>query len=669
MNLDDAVRVRFDSWKAIAARLGRSVRTVQRWEIEERLPVHRLQLQQRGAVFAYQDELDSWWASRSQRLESQPAEAEEAAPVPIPALPRSRHIWLAAGLAALSGAVLLVSRTAATRHGPEPRIAVPLTTYSQDETDPAFSPNGEELAFRWDSVANNGDIFVKRRNGESTRRLTTDPRYDFQPKWSPDGATIAFWRRLPWEGAELILIPAAGGPERNLGEFHGPVASNLKVPAPYHAWMPDGRHLLLGVADGPGQPFRLTMLALADGRRTPLLDPPEGVLGDAGPAVSPEGRRLVFHRFLAQGTSQLFLAALKDGRIEGTPRAITFDKKFNANPVWIGEREIVFYGYRQGDMHLLRMNVEEPGRVSPAAGGALGSFPAYSAAGRLLAFTEGRNDDDIWRLPLASAGLPSGPPREFIRSSRQEAVPSYSPDGRWVALTSARSGYPNVWICDAGAPERCRQVTHYESSMTGPALWSPDGKRLAFGSNQTGAGEIYMIAADGGGQPRNLTDHPADELFPSWSRDGRWIYFGSNRSGRFEVWKQPLEGGTAVRVTSGGGYLPFESFDGRWLYYTRNNDSATSVWRIGLGAGAPAEEKLVDGIRRWYAVGRAGLYYYPRGKNEIWYWDAATGAVRLIAAIPSNLALGLAVSPDERELSFALGRRQGQDIMAFEGFR
>ncbi len=665
MNPVDSTRVRLDSWKAVAQHLGRSVRTVQRWESEEALPVHRLQLQERGSIFAYQDELDGWWQSRSQRLSA--PKAETAEPLAAPAKARGNYrIGFAAGLGVL--AVFLLTRTVALRHQPDQQIAVPLTSYPEDESEADFSPSGKEFAFNGYSIPMNGDIFVKPFQGEETRRLTTHPSYDFGPKWSPDGKTIAFWRRLGWEGSELILTPAAGGPEQSLGEFHGPVSSNLKVPSPYHTWMRDGRRLLLGVAEGAGRPFRLTMLSLDDHKLTPLFDPPPDVLGDAGPAISPDGRRLVFHRFLAQGTSQLFLVPVKDGWPAGPPRAITFDKKFNANPVWTSNSEIVFYGYRLGEMNLLRMSVDEPGRVTPVAGGSSGMNPAFSATGRRLAFALNRNNDDIWRVPLASPGVAAGPPREFIRSSRQEAVPEYSPDGRWLSVTSARAGYPNVWICGVSAPDRCRQVTRHEASITGPGPWSPDGRRLVFGSNQTGAGEIYTIDVDGKEEPRNMTDHQADESFPSWSRDGRWIYFASNRTGRFEVWKLPKDGGTPAQVTTEGGYLTSESFDGHWLYYTKDNNSITSVWRKGTGTNSRSEF-VVDGVRRFFAMGREGVYYGFKSSRQIWYWEMATGKARHMTSLPLGLNLGLAISPDEREMSVALSNSKGRDIMMFENFR
>src|SRR4051812_13255384 len=65
---------RLDSWKEIAAFLGRGVRTVQRWEREEGLPVHRLAHDKRGSVYARREELAAWWDSRRLTLASEPAD-------------------------------------------------------------------------------------------------------------------------------------------------------------------------------------------------------------------------------------------------------------------------------------------------------------------------------------------------------------------------------------------------------------------------------------------------------------------------------------------------------------------------------------------------------------------------------------------------------------------
>src|SRR4026208_454179 len=85
-------RRRLDSWKEIAAYLGRGIRTVQRWEREEGLPVHRLVHDKRGNVYAQRDELAAWWESRRVTLVGQPSEDERAdVPHVSPRLERITH--------------------------------------------------------------------------------------------------------------------------------------------------------------------------------------------------------------------------------------------------------------------------------------------------------------------------------------------------------------------------------------------------------------------------------------------------------------------------------------------------------------------------------------------------------------------------------------------------
>ncbi len=658
MTPSDSSRVRLDSWKAIAGRLGRSVRTVQRWELEEGLPVHRLQLQQRGSVFAYADELESWWASRSQRLSAQPVEA-----VAVPSPPRSNRKWLIP-LIALVPVVMLAVRTGAVRRVPGQQFPVPLTTFDRAESDPSLSPDGNAFAFTWTGTPGNMDIYVKSVLGDTLRRLTTHPAADFSAKWSPDGKTIAFWRKLPREASELVLIPAEGGPERSLGEFQGPVLGNLKVPGPYHEWTPDSRGLLLAVLDRQSGQFRLTHLSLDDQKQTLLSPPPPGVLGDGGPAISPDGKRLVFHRFIGQGTSQLYMVPMGGG----AEKALTFDRKFNAGPVWLNSREIAFYGYRFGEMHLLRMNVDAPGEVAVVPGGAFGMHPSYSAAKRRLAFTVARPNSDLWRIPLSAPGIAAGAGSEFVPSSRQEAVPAYSPDGRSMVFTSARAGYPNVWICETAATDRCEQITHFESSLTGPSSWSPDGRSLVLSSNQAGSFDLYMTSASPGSKPRPFLSGPTDESFPFWSHDGHWIYFTSNRTGRFEVYRVKPDGTGLAQLTTEGGYIPAESYDGRWLYYAKDSNDITSIWRRSL-SGEPKDVRIVEKSQIWFTPGRRGLYFNAVQSKQVWYWDALTGSTRAAFDLPFAAFLGIGVSPDERELCVPLWKPGNGDLMMFEDFR
>src|SRR5687768_14512394 len=80
----DVPQDRLDSWKEVSAYLGRSIRTVQRWEATAGLPVHRLAHEKRGSIYAYRHELDAWWSARGATL--QPDDAAPATPNEKPKL-------------------------------------------------------------------------------------------------------------------------------------------------------------------------------------------------------------------------------------------------------------------------------------------------------------------------------------------------------------------------------------------------------------------------------------------------------------------------------------------------------------------------------------------------------------------------------------------------------
>jgi len=124
-------------------------------------------------------------------------------------LRRDWRVWAVATLA-----VLLVAAGASYwmgRRGPveivDAPLVVPFTTYPGFAWDPSFSPDVNQVAFVWDGVKGNDDIYIKEIGSEPPRRLTTDPHGDDSPAWAPDGHSIAFVRRLD---ATHAFLPKAG---------------------------------------------------------------------------------------------------------------------------------------------------------------------------------------------------------------------------------------------------------------------------------------------------------------------------------------------------------------------------------------------------------------------------------------------------------------------------
>jgi DNA-binding winged helix-turn-helix (wHTH) protein len=136
--------------------------------------------------------------------------AVEGAPLPSAAVrPKlnQRLGWATCLLLAVAGTALWVTRDRAM--APVSRV-VPLTTLTGFETHPAFSPDGNQVAFTWTGEGDdNPDVYVKVVGGTSVLRLTRDPAADLLPAWSPDGRQIAFFSTRG--GGGIYLVPSLTG--------------------------------------------------------------------------------------------------------------------------------------------------------------------------------------------------------------------------------------------------------------------------------------------------------------------------------------------------------------------------------------------------------------------------------------------------------------------------
>ncbi|MBM4036764.1 MAG: DUF5050 domain-containing protein [Planctomycetes bacterium] len=662
---------RLDSWKEIAAHLGRGTRTVQRWEREQGMPVHRLRLagQKQGSVYAYKTELDAWWRQRGSALEGEAPAASDQ-----PSAPR-RWLWpaLLAGAAIVAG--FFAWRLLGPRSSPAaPLRVVPLTSYAGLESYPAFSPDGKQVAFSWVGQSqDNTDIYVKLIGSDAPLRLTTDPADDIQPVWSPDGRHIAFLRTRWSATDEVRLLPAPGGPERRLAEIHTP---QTDIPRPFLAWTPDGRWLIVPERPSLADPHVLALLSVAGGEKRFLTRPPSQSLGDSAPAISPDGRTLAFIRCTTIAVCDIYLMDLQpDWSARGEPRRLTSESTQVYSPMWaVGGRDLLYVRVMGDTPSLRRVPVagSKPSQAVPSLG-SLGLHAAISPQGDRLAYSSFTTDRDVYRVELSPDGG-AGPPVKLISSTRSDQCPVYSPDGRRIAFFSDRAGNPEIWLASADGSHQS-QLTSFGGPVVTSPNWSPDGRQIVFDVALGNTAEIYAIAADGG-QPRRLTTDPANDRLPSFSRDGRWIYFASDRTGEQQVWKMPAAGGPAVQVTRRGGYGAYESSDGKTLYYAKSYSyGSTGLWRVPVEGGeeTPLGDWLVSAYN--FTVAGDGVYFVqtkePQGGFPIGMWRPSTGRVERLATIPKLVAPGLTVWPPDRprHLLYAVREPAAGDLMMVENLR
>jgi dipeptidyl aminopeptidase/acylaminoacyl peptidase len=285
-----------------------------------------------------------------------------------------------------------------------------------------------------------------------------------------------------------------------------------------------------------------------------------------------------------------------------------------------------------------------------------------------MAVETGGLDTNIWRLDLSSGQ--AGP---VISSTVVEQYPQYSPDGSKIAFASDRSGALQIWVANSDGSNQV-QVTSFGSRAAAPR-WSPDGRSIVFSGVRGPDRSIYVVDAQGG-DPRRVVDG----WRPSWSLDGKWIYFGTHRSGSDQVWKIGVDGANPVQITKSGGFELLESLDGKWLLYTKS-DRSPGLWRMTREGGA--EELLLPNVvaGNWNPV-EGGIVYADlpassqsarvRGRIEEgvvtrdWF---ETGQGKPAGRIDRLIPLGTAATRDGRYFLWTRVERFDSDLLLVENVR
>lgn len=367
-------RRRLSSWKEIAAFVGRTESTVQRWERREGMPVHRHLHGSRSTVYAFTDEIDEWLAARNTEhpadTPGRPAEsAENDQGVEVPAADRSP--WISKGAIKFTAALLAVATLSAVwfRGGTEPEPAPPspvpkrLTLLPGLERYPAMSPDGKRVAFAWRTPASdNFDIYVKSLEDENLLRISRHPANEVNPRWSPTGKAISYLREGAGDKQTLITYLLDANAERVDGELStGPV--NRALTFDYEPGATE-RFWLLHRTAATG-PQGLERLHIGKEPREIMIRGRSGKYGFLTFAPSPGGRHVAVADAIGQYWQPTeLLAGPKDG---SAWRQLTHDFREIHGLAWAPDgRSIIFSSTRQGRPALFRIAADAPERERAA---------------------------------------------------------------------------------------------------------------------------------------------------------------------------------------------------------------------------------------------------------------------------------------------------------------
>jgi len=457
-------------------------------------------------------------------------------------------------------------------------------------TQPAVSAT--QIAFIYAA-----DVWVCDLDGRNVRRLTGDLGRESNPVFSPDGSHLAF--SAQYEGnTDVYVMPAAGGVPRRL-TWH-PGADLVQ------GFTPDGKSVLFTSAR-----------AVHTNRYTQLFTVPiEGGIEQGLPvphasraSYKASGDRIAYNplapayaqwkHYRGGQAAEVFIYDVGDHRVDKIPQPPT--RVNDADPVWMGDA-VYFRSDRNGEFNLYsfdprskaiaQLTRHEDFPVLTLAAG--GGHVVYEQAGRLHLFDPATKTTRRLTIGVA-ADLEETRPR-FVKGAKYVRSAGLSPSGARAVFE-----FRGEIVTAPAEKGDARNLTNTTGANERSPVWSPDGRQIAYFSDESGEYELVVAPQDGKGERKHF--QPGGAGFyesPVWAPDSQKLSFIDNS---FSVYFIDLKSGATKKIASEYMYSPIKTLgtawspDSKWLAYTLNTPAyiqTVHVYSIDQGKSFPVTDGLSE---------------------------------------------------------------------------
>ena len=303
--------------------------------------------------------------------------------------------------------------------------------------------------------------------------------------------------------------------------------------------------------------------------------------------------------------------------------------------------QIAFSSHRDGNSEIYVMDADG-GNLRRLTNNPTGDGnPSWSPDGKRIVFTSDRDGHFMNRIPTTEIYVMDADGRNqqnLTNNLSDDSSPSWSPDGKRIAFDSNREGRFNweIYVIDADGGN-LQRITNNPDDDGWPddryPSWSPDGKRIVFSARREEhvenkfavTYEIYVMDVDGGNQHR-LTNNRNNELSPVWSPDGERIAFGSDRKGdwqNFDIYVMDADGGNQHRLTNNRiiDWNPSWSPDSERIAFVSRRDGNGEIHVMDADGGNQqnlTNNRHADGSPAWlnspFSVSPAGKQFIMWGR-------------------------------------------------------
>ena len=478
-----------------------------------------------------------------------------------------------------------------------------------------------------------GDLWRVAREGGVATRLTSGPGFKSDAAFSPDGRTLAFTGEYDGN-VDVFIMPATGGVPKRV-TFH-PDADRVV------GWTPDGARILFRSNRLSQSRYTQLYTVAAEGGLPEVLPLPMGCMG----AYSPDGKRMIYapldggqfapgftnfvawKRYRGGSASYLWLIDLAGLTTVKVPRTDSND----IYPMWIGDKTY-FLSDRNGPMTLFSYDpqsrkvselIKNTGKDIVSASAGPGGI-VYEQFGQIHIYDIASGKEHAVKIEIA-ADLPEVRPhfQNVARELRHAAIsptgvravfeahgevltvpaekgevrnltntpgvmertPAWSPDGKTIAYFSDESGEYVLHIKPQnGAGDTKKIPLAGKSAFYFDPKWSPDSKAIAFNDNMD---NLWMVEVAAGKTTKVDTNliYDLDRGF-NWSGDSKWIAFEKFLANRLRaIWIYSVESGQSVRITDGmsDARNPVFDRDGQYLYFMASTNYAPTVSGLDMSS-------------------------------------------------------------------------------------
>ncbi len=461
----------------------------------------------------------------------------------------------------------------------------------------AVSPDGHRIAFAATSADGKSLLWIRSLDTLTAQALA-GTEGAVRPFWSPDSRFLGFFA-----DGKLKKIEVSGGPPITLCNASGGGGGT---------WSRDGV-----IVFSPTPFSALEKVSASGGAPTPVTKLVPGDTVHIRPDFLPDGRHFLYRAAMSSNGGPIYLASLDSPdrklMLNADSTNVVYseghllflrDKTLMAQP--FDTRRLVL----SGEAFPIAESIQTQGTVNP-----YGLFSASENG--VLAYQAGRETGSSQLVWFDRAGKQIG----VLGDSTAYADPELSPDGKRLSdnkLAQAGSTI-DIWIYDLsrGLPTR---FTFGEDAIA--SIWSPDGSRVVFNSNQKGHFDLYQKTSSGAGAEEPLLVDNFNKSPLSWSPDGRFIlYRSTGASTNFNLFVLPVSGDrkpfpfletNAKSVGMSGQFSP----DGRWVAYSSTESGRTEIYVAPFpGPGGKWQISTAGGTApRWRRDGAEIFYLAPDNK-------------------------------------------------------